>query len=745
MPAMWRSLLQVLGLLSVTILPMSLPSSADATPEPVLPALAEAAPVASADAPPVAPVEPTPVRGGGERRIDPYYWLRERDDPRTRAYLEAENAWTARWFEPRAALRETLYQEMRARLKADDETAPARRGRWWYSSRLREGAQYPLYLRRAAVGEARGFDPAAVEQPLLDLQALSVGKAFLRLGALQVSPDDAWLAYTLDETGGLDYRLQLRRIADGVELPLVIAQVSDAVWANDSRTLYYVTMDEAKRSHRLWRRVVIAADGASLAGGDAELLYEERDERFNLDLARTRDQRYLIAGSHSHESSELRVYDADRPRARARLLLKRRPQVEYEAEHRDGAFWLRINDRSPQFRVLRVDVTARGAAAEPVEVVPDREHVAIDAIDAFAGHLVLTERVQGALQLRVLDLAADPTGAHARTLDFDEAAYAVQVGTNLEFDSGRLRFEYESLTLPRSTWELDLQTWERRLLKREPVEGGYDPAQYDSARTSARAADGTEVPVSLVWRRDLRRSGPQPLLLYGYGAYGLPTDPWFSATRVSLLDRGVIFAIAHVRGGGDLGRRWYEAGRLEHKHHSFSDFVASARMLVERGYTEPSMLAAEGGSAGGLLVTAALNLDRSLFRAVVARVPFVDVLTTMLDPTIPLTTGEYVEWGNPKLREQYAWMRAYSPYDNLEPGAYPAIYVRAGFNDSQVQYWEPAKYVAKLRGLRTDDRPLLLHTDLELGHGGASGRYDALRERAEITSFVLDQLGVVSR
>lgn len=685
--------------------------------------------------PPRAPVEAKTINAGGERRVDPYYWLRRRDDPRTRAYLEAENAWERQWMSRRQALRETLYQEMLARIRQDDESVPVRRGDWWYSSRTLEGAQYPVYLRRPARGPQRELDPQAPAQTMLDLNAMAAGKPYLSLGSLQVSPDGRWLAYTVDETGGLDYQLRVREIATGTELPFTQPQVSSVAWANDNRTLYWVTMDEAKRSNRLWRR--------SLGGDAAEpkLLLEERDARFNLGVSRTRDGRYVLAETDSHDSAEARVYDADQPNARARVLLPRRPGIEYSVDHRPGAFYLLINDRSPQYRVVRLpDAAPRMENA--TTIVPDRDDVAIDGIDAFAHHLVLTERVKGALQLRILDLEADPGGSVSRTLAFDEAAYAVGPGSNPEFDPARLRFEFESMSTPPSEWDVDLNTGERWLLKQTPVDGGYDPTRYESARLLVKVTDGTEVPVSLVWRRDRRRDGPQPLLLYGYGAYGIPTDPWFSSNRASLLDRGVIFAIAHVRGGGDLGRRWYDAGKMAHKMNSFTDLVDCARALVDQRWTQPSMLAIEGGSAGGLLVTAATNLAPELFRAVIAEVPFVDALTTMLDASIPLTAGEYVEWGNPKRREQYAWIRAYSPYDNLRRGPYPAMYVRTGFNDSQVQYWEPAKYVAKMRTLRTDDRPLLLHTDLEFGHGGASGRFDALRERADIDTFLLDQLGV---
>ena len=679
--------------------------------------------------PPLAPREPKDVTVHGDRRVDDWFWLRDRDDPRTLAYLKAENAYADAWFAPHAALKETLYQEMFSRIQQDDDSVPYRKGDWWYATRTQTGEQYPRHIRRRAAGSERRYDPDGSDETLLDLNEMAGGKAFLRLGAATVSRDATRLAYTADFTGGRDYALYLKDLATGAIDAWALPEVASVVWANDSRTLYYVTMDDAKRASRLWRHIVGA--------GTADLLlYEEVDELFSIDVSKTRDERFVVVAIGSMDSSEIRLIDADATGADVPPLptvFPRRADIEVDLDHRDGRFFVRINDTGRNFRLVSVDATTVDLA-NAVEIIAARDYVMLDDFDLFAKHLVVTERVAGSLELRVLDLAQG--GEHR--IAFDEAAYSVHTGANPEFETTTLRFVFTSMTMPASTFDYDLITRERVLKKRQPVPG-YDPALYASDRLMAKAADGTEVPISLVWRRDARLRGPQPLLLYGYGSYGIPLDPAFSQTRVSLLDRGVVFAIAHIRGGGDLGRSWYEAGKMARKETTFTDFIACAEALVERGLTVPRMLAIEGGSAGGLLMGAVVNRRPELFKAVVSEVPFVDVINTMLDETLPLTAGEFIEWGNPKIAEQYGWMRAYSPYDNLKPGAYPAMLVRTGLNDTQVSYWEPSKYVARLRTLKTDANPLLFKVNLEVGHGGASGRFDSLREIAEDDVFLLAQ------
>jgi oligopeptidase B len=683
--------------------------------------------------PPVAPREAKDVSVHGDRRIDDYFWMRYRDDPRTLAYLRAENNYADAWFAPHAALKETLYQEMFGRIQQDDDSVPYRKGDWWYSTRTFKGEQYAHHVRRRAIGVDRQYDAGGSDETMLDLNAMAQGKPFLSLGLRAVSPDAAWLAYSVDFTGGRDYTLHVRELTTARDRAWSVAEVAAAAWGSDSRTLYYVTMDEAKRAHRLWRHEV--------GGATDTLLFEEEDELFSLDVCKTRDERYVLLSSQSKDSSEVRVIDAGAVPATfaMRPVFTRRPGIEYDLDHRAGRFYVRINDTGRDFRLVTVDAN-KPDLGRAEELIPARPRLMLDDFDLFADHLVVTERVAGSLQLRIFDLGRG--GEH--TVSFDEAAYSVHTGSNAEFRTGQLRFVYASMTMPSSTYDYDLSTHQRVLKKRQPVPG-YEPALYRSERIMARAPDGTDVPVSLVWRRDMRRGGAQPLLLHGYGSYGVPLDPWFSQARVSLLDRGLVFAVAHVRGGGDLGHSWYEAGKMARKQTTFTDFIACAESLIAQGYTTPSLLAIEGGSAGGLLMGAVVNRRPELFRAVVAEVPFVDVINTMLDESLPLTTGEFIEWGNPKLAEQYAWIRAYSPYDNLKRGAHPAMLLRSGLNDSQVAYWEPSKYVAKLRTLKTDAHPLLLKVNLEVGHGGASGRFDSLREIAEDDVFLLVELGLLPR
>ena len=673
--------------------------------------------------PPVAPRRPHDVTVHGDTRIDDWFWLRDKDDPQVQAYLRAENAYADAWFKPLRKLKDRLYREMLARIQEDDEDVPFRKRGWWYSSRTQKGHQYPIYVRR------KGSLDAA-EEVMLDLNRLAEGKPFLQVGALAVSPDTKLLAYSLDETGALDFTLRVRDLASGQDLPLRIEKTGAVAWGNDSRTLFYLTQDDAHRTHRLWRHV-LGQDGADT------LVHDEPDELFWLDLHKTRDERYLVLESASKDTSDLRVIDADRPESAARVVLPRRTGIEMALDHRHGRFYLLINDTGRNFRLVDVDA-AQPSLADANELIAHRPGVMLEEVDLFEGHMVVQERDGGVQKLRVWDFASG-TSHH---IVFDEAVYAAGADVNAEFDTRTFRFAYTSLVTPNSIYDYDMAERGRVLKKREPVLGGYDPALYRSEQITARADDGTEVPVSLVYRRDQRPAGPQPLLLYGYGAYGLPMDVYFSSSRVSLLDRGVVFAIAHVRGGGDRGRVWYDDGKLAHKVNSFTDFVACAQTLIERGFTSPDRLVIEGGSAGGLLVGAAVNLRPELFRAVVAEVPFVDVINTMLDETLPLTVGEYLEWGNPKVEADYATMRRYSPYDNLRAGAYPAMYLRTSINDSQVPYWEAAKYTARLRTLKTDDNPLLFSINMDAGHGGASGRYDALKEHAEVFAFMLSQWGL---
>lgn len=678
---------------------------------------------------PIPARKPHDVSIHGETRIDDWFWLRHRDDPEVIAHLHAENAHTETWFAPHAGLKQQLYDEMLARIQEDDDDLPWRKNGWWTWSRTATGRQYETWLRRRD-------EPGAPEEVLLDLNALAEGKPFLQLGAFDVSPDARLLAYSLDETGALDYTLRVRDLSTGEDLPLAIEQTEDAAWGNDSRTLYYLTKDEAKRTHRVWRHRL----GAGTAD---ELLYEEEDELFWLGLGKTRDERWIVVSSGSKDTTELRVIDADDPAAAPRVVIPRCSGIEMSLDHRHGRFYLLVNDSGRNFRLVETAADAPSLHTAR-ELIAHRDDVMLEDIDLFEHWMVVQERDRGTLKLRVFEWV---DGAWGRDwhIPFDETVYSAGGDVNAEFASDVYRVAYTSMVTPHSILDVDLRSGERTLMKRQPVLGGYDPALYDSTQIMARAADGTEVPISLVWKRQWRLGQPQPLLMYGYGAYGIPVDPYFSSSRLSLLDRGVVFAIAHVRGGGDRGRRWYDDGKLASKPNSFTDLVACAEALVAQGWTTPAQLIIEGGSAGGLLVAAAANLRPDLFRAVVAEVPFVDVVNTMLDESLPLTVGEFLEWGNPKEPHHYAVIRSYSPYDNLRESAYPAMYLRAGLNDSQVPYWEAAKYAAKLRTLKTDDEPVLLSVNMDAGHGGASGRYDALAERAEVLAFMLAVWGLTAR
>jgi oligopeptidase B len=677
-----------------------------------------------ATSPPIAKRVPKDVSVHGDKRIDDYFWLREKDKPEVLAYLRAENDYANAWFKPMAGFTDKLYHEMVARIQEDDEAVPYRKAGYWYSSRTAKGKQYATYIRRKG-------SLSAPEEPMLDMNALAEGKRFLRLGAFAVSPNSKLLAYALDETGARDFTLYVKDLASGAALPVRIEKTSGAVWANDSKTLYYLTKDEAKRDYRLWRHT-IGQQGAD------KLLVEEKDELFELNLDKTRDDFYVVVTSFSKDTTEQQVIAADEPLSAPRVVLPRKKGLEYFLDHRIGQFYLRVNDTGRNFRLVQTSA-AKPSLESARELIAHRPAVMIEDVDLFLKHMVVRERDQGAQKLRVWSFANN----QSHYVAFDEKVYTASGIHNAEYDTTEFRFEFSSLVTPTSVYDYDMDRRTLALKKRQPVLGGYDPKLYQSEQITARSADGTEVPISLVYRRDLRKAGPQPLLLYGYGSYGFAIDPGFSSPRVSLLDRGVIFAIAHIRGGGDLGRVWYDNGKLAKKMNTFTDFVAAADTLVARGYTERSQLVIQGGSAGGLLMGAVVNLRPELFKAVVAEVPFVDVINTMLDETLPLTTGEFLEWGNPKVKADYEVMRRYSPYDNLKPGAYPAIYLRTSLNDSQVPYWEPAKYLAKLRTLKTDHNPLLMSINLDAGHGGASGRYDALKERAQTYTFMLSQWGLV--
>jgi oligopeptidase B len=673
----------------------------------------------SAGNPPVAEKRPKTVTGPRE---DDYFWLRDKNDPATMAYLKAEDAYADAAMKPTSALQDALFKEMVGHIKETDASAPYRRGDYFYYTRTVAGQQYPIYCRKHG-----SLDQP--EQVLLDLNVMGKDRPYMALGAFEPSDDGTLLAYTTDEIGYRQYTLHLKNLATGQALPDTDERVDDIAWATDNKTILYVTEDAVtKRNDKLFRRIVGAPS--------SELVYAEPDELFDIAVGRTRDAAMILLQIAAKTSTEFRYVPADRPTAPLKIILPREPGHEYDVEHRGGMFYIRTNKGAKNFRVVSAPV---GDPSEKrwTDVVAHRPEVKVEAVDAFADHLVLSEWEGGLQQIEVLDL---PSGARHR-VTFPEPVYTAALAQNYVFKSGVVRYGYQSLVSPPSVFDYDMTSHESRLVKETEVPG-FEKANYLSERVFATASDGTKVPIAVVSRRGVPRDGSAPLLLYGYGSYGFSVAPAFSSSRLALLDRGVVYAIAQVRGGGELGEPWREAGRMMNKINTFTDFIASAEYLIAQKYTSSSRLVIQGGSAGGLLVAAATNMRPDLFKAVIAQVPFVDVLNSMLDASLPLTTSEYIEWGNPNEKAAYDYMARYSPYDNIKAQAYPAMLVKVSINDSQVAYWEGAKYTARLRATKTDAHPLLLKVNFGAGHGGSSGRYDALHETAFNWAFVLWQAGV---
>lgn len=704
----------------------------------VTPSLAPDAVEDSNIQPPQARREPVQHVLHGDLRIDDYAWLRQKESPEVIGHLEAENAYTDAFLKPTEAFQEKLYQEMLGRILQTDLSVPCRLRGYLYFTRTEEGKQYPIHCRRLHV-------EGSPEELLLELNELAQGHSFLGLDAFHVSDDNQVLAYSLDTTGFRQYTLQIKDLRTGALLPENFDRVTSAAWAADNRTLFYTIEDETtKRSYRLLRHV--------LGGAESDkLLYEETDERFQVQVERTRSGAFLILTAASHTASEVRYLPAGHPEDEFSLISPREDEHEYHVDHHPGdpgkpsadIFYIRTNSGGRTFRLMTAPV-ANPQRDYWREFIPNRPEVMLAGIDAFASHLVLFERQDGLPYLRVVDLSKDLVNPllTSHRIEFDEPAYTVALGANPEFKTSHVRFQYESFITPRSIFDYNPSTRDRILRKQQPCLGGYDSTRYVSERLHAIALDGARIPISIVYRRDTPRDGNAPLLLYGYGSYGISIPVTFNSNRLSLLDRGVIYAIAHIRGGGELGKPWHDAGRMRNKRNTFTDFIAAAEYLVSNRHTNSRHLIIQGGSAGGLLMGAVVNLRPDLFRIVISQVPFVDVLNSMLDTTLPLTVGEFEEWGNPQKADDYFYMRTYCPYTNLEGKAYPAMLVKTSLNDSQVMYWEPAKYVAKLRTLKADKNPLLLKINMGAGHGGASGRYDYLREIALDYAFLLTQLGI---
>ena len=674
---------------------------------------------------PTAEIRPKVDTLHGDIRVDNYFWLRNKTDPAVRAYLEAENEYAESQFAHIKPLQETLYNEMLGRIKQTDLSVPYRDNGYWYYTRTEEGKQYPILVRR------RGSMDAP-EQIMVEVNELAKGQEFMSLGAATVSDDGNLLAYSTDSTGFRQYTLRVRDLRTGKDLPDRRQKVVSVAWAGDNRTIFYTTEDPAKRSAFLWRH--------RLGEEKDSLIYEEKDERFGVYAGRSLSRRFIYAYSGSLTTSEIRFLDAAMPDGEWKLVAPREQDREYDVSDHGDTFFIRVNDTGRNFRLVSAPIATPGPE-HWTEVIPHRDDVMLEDATAFAGHMVLYERVNGLQRLRVRQYSSGETV----DIPFPEPVYSAFPSVNREYDTNLFRYAYQSFVTPSSVFDYDVRTGKSTLLKEQEVLGDYDRTQYASERLFATARDGTKIPISLVYRKSTPRDGSAPLLLNAYGSYGSSSNVSFSSNGLSLLDRGVIVALAHIRGGGEMGKAWHDAGRMQHKMNTFTDFIAAAEHLVKERYGAQHRLVIQGGSAGGLLMGAVTNLRPDLFHAVVSHVPFVDVINTMLDETLPLTVGEFEEWGNPKKPDEYRWIKAYDPYTNITRRAYPAILVKTSFNDSQVMYHEPAKYVAKLRTMKTDSNPLLLVTNMGAGHGGASGRYDRLREIALDYAWMLDQMGVASQ
>jgi len=673
-------------------------------------------------APPVAEKQPKLTTIHGETRQDDYFWLREKTNPKVKEYLDAENAYAEQILAPTKPLQEALYNEMLSRIKETDLSVPYRRGDYFYYTRTEQGKQYAIYCRKKGSLDAP-------EEITLDLNKMAEGKVFMGLGAYSVSDDGNLLAYSTDTTGFRVYNLNVKDLRTGLLLRDEASDVGSVVWAKDNQTLFYTTKDHAKRPYRLYRH--------TLGAPSDDLIYEEKDEMFSVYAWRTRSKAFIMMYLGSLTTTEVRYIPSDQPLAEWKIVAPRLHDREYDVDHHGDLFYLRVNDTGRNFRLVSAPIS-NPAKENWQEIIPHRSEVMLEGMDFFANHYVVYERRNGLPEIRITDIA----GGKSHNIKFPEPVYAAFPSTNEEWNATSLRYNYQSLVTPSSIFDWDMNAQKSTLLKQTEVLGGYDPTQYVSERLYASAKDSARIPISLVYKKGMKKNGHAPLLLTGYGAYGASSSVNFSSNRLSLLNRGFVVAIAHIRGGGEMGKTWHDQGRMMHKMNTFTDFIAAGEFLIEQQYTAKDRLIIEGGSAGGLLMGAVTNMRPDLFKAVVSHVPFVDVINTMLDASLPLTVGEYEEWGNPNKKEEYDYLKQYCPYTNLAAKDYPALLVKTSFNDSQVMYWEPAKYVAKMRSLKTDKNPLLFVINMGAGHGGASGRYDRLREIALDYAFMLEQMGI---
>jgi oligopeptidase B len=661
----------------------------------------------------------------GNIRTDNYFWINQIDNPRVLEYLVAENNYADEMLRHTEAVQEKLYNEIIGRIKQDDVSVPYKDNGYYYYTRYEDGKEYPVYCRKKGTIDAP-------EEILINVNEMAKGHKFFNVTGLSVSMDNKFLSYGVDTVGRRKYNIFIKDLETGETYrDKILNTTGFAAWANDNKTLFYTRKDKALRAYKIFRHKL--GDNSS----DDKEIYHEKDETFNTTVYKTKSCNFLIIGSFSIISSEYRILNADEPYGDFRIFQQREGDVEYYIDHYKNIFYIKTNLKAKNFRLMKTPVD-KTTKENWQEIVPNRKNILLEEMEIFNDYLVLQEKKNGLNHLWIMGLNDNSD----QYLDFGEAAYSASIDRNPEFNTEVLRYSYTSLKTPRSIIDYNMRTGEKIILKQDEVLGGYNKDDYVVERLNADADDGTKIPVSVVYKKGIRKDGTSPLLLYGYGAYAISTEPVFSSTRLSLLDRGFIFAIAHIRGGQEMGRSWYEDGKLLKKKNTFTDFINCAEFLIKEKYTSKEKLCIMGASAGGLLVGAVINMRPDLFKAVVANVPFVDVITTMLDESIPLTTGEFYEWGNPKLKDYYDYILSYSPYDNVEKKDYPAMIVMTGLNDSQVQYWEPAKWVAKLRNMKTDNNMLLLKTNMQAGHGGASGRFEKFREVAVEYTFLLDQLNI---
>lgn len=676
--------------------------------------------------PPDAEKNPKELTIHDDTRIDNYYWMNDRNNPEVIEYLKSENEYTETALEPTEKLQEELFEEMKGRIKEDDESVPYKKNGYYYYTRYEKGKEYPIYCRKKETLEAE-------EEVMLNVNEMAEGYEFYQVTGLSVSPDNNLLAYGIDTVGRRKYTIHIKNLETGeIYDDRVPVTTGRAVWANDNETLFYTKKHpETLRSFQIFKHKLGEHNSQ-----DKEI-YEESDDTFSASVSKSKSGDYIFISSHSTMADEYRFLDANKPNGTFSVIQPRERGLEYSVSHYGDHFYIVTNFEAKNFRLMRTSIN-KGKKEHWEEIIPQRDDVFLRGIEIFNDYLAVEERKDGLTRIGIRNWDKD----NMHYIDFEEEAYAAHISTNYDYESKLLRFNYSSMTTPNSVYDYNMESRERELKKQEEVLGDFDPDNYEAKRLWAKADDGTEIPISMVYRKDIKKNGKHPTLLYGYGSYGATIDPRFSTTRLSLLDRGFIFAIAHIRGSQYLGRAWYEDGKLLKKKNTFTDFNDCAEHLINENYTSPDKLYAMGGSAGGLLMGAVVNMQPELYNGVVAAVPFVDVVTTMLDEDIPLTTSEFDEWGNPKEEKYYEYMLSYSPYDNVKEQDYPNMLVTSGLHDSQVQYWEPTKWVAKLRDMKTDDNLLLLHTNMEAGHGGSSGRYEALKETAREYAFILYLAGI---